>query len=253
MNNNEDNPIIEKHNGINVLRDDLLVGGTKSILMSSIIKPDIDEYVYASPVYGGFQIALSAYCQLKNKKATIFCAKRNIKHKNTLKCLSYGATVIEVSYGYLSVVEKKAREYCNNKSNIEKIIFGANTIENKMLISDRVKTVITQLGKEPDEIWCAIGSGTLISGILMTVNENVKVFGVQVGAEFIPDKEYKNLTIIKYPKAFDYESRLKVDFHSTANYDLKAFELCLKHQDKERKENKENNTKDKNVLFWNVL
>jgi len=238
------NITIEDHYGINVLRDDLLVGGTKSILMSSIIKEDINEYVYASPVYGGFQIALSAYCESKNKKATIFCAKRNIKHKNTLKCLSYGATVIEVPYGYLSVVEKKAREYCNNKSNVEKIIFGANTIENKKLISQRVKKVIQKLGEEPDEIWCAIGSGTLISGILQGVSKNVKVFGVQVGTEFKPDKEYTNLTIIKYPKAFDYESKLKIDFPSTTNYDLKAFELCLSNF---------NPSFNKKVLFWNVL
>lgn len=60
---------IEQHKGVNVLRDDLLTGGTKSILMPSIIGDDL-EYVYASPVYGGFQIALSAYCQSVNKKAT---------------------------------------------------------------------------------------------------------------------------------------------------------------------------------------
>lgn len=249
--------IIETHNGINVLRDDLLIGGTKSILMSSIIKPEIDEYVYASPVYGGFQIALSAYCQSKNKKATIFCAKRNIKHKNTLKCMSYGATIVEVPYGYLSVVEKKAREYIQNSNkNIEKIIFGANTAENKILISERVKEVIKHLGEEPDEIWCAIGSGTLISGILLAVSENVKVFGVQVGAEFKPPpkptnqtnttNQYNNLTTIKYPKPFDYESKFKTDFPSTANYDLKAFELCVKYQ-----ENKTD--KEQNILFWNVL
>ena len=43
---------IEKHYGINVLRDDLLDGGTKSILLDGIEKlyPYITEYVYASPV-----------------------------------------------------------------------------------------------------------------------------------------------------------------------------------------------------------
>jgi hypothetical protein len=56
--------VIEKHKCVNVLRDDLLPGGTKSILMPSIIGDSL-EYVYASPVYGGFQIALSAYCQTR--------------------------------------------------------------------------------------------------------------------------------------------------------------------------------------------
>ena len=79
----------------------------------------------------------------------------------------------------------------------------------------------------------------------MAVSEKVHVYGVQVGAEFTLDKEYKNVTIIKYPKPFDYESKLKIDFPSTPNYDLKALEVCLDHTQK--------NNCTKNVLFWNVL
>lgn len=233
--------VIENHYGIHVLRDDLLVGGTKSILMNTIDKPNITEFVYASPVYGGFQIALSAYCKSVGKKATIFCAKRISKHVNTQKCIDYGATIIEVPFGYLSVVEKKAREYCINKKHVEKIVFGANSEENKKIISNRVKLVLEQIN--PDEIWCAIGSGTLISSILMSVDESIKVFGVQVGAEFIPDKVYPNLTIIKYPKPFDKESKIMIDFPSTPNYDKKAFETCLKY----------NIDTTNKILFWNVL
>ena len=65
-------PIIKDHYGIKVVRDDLLPGGTKSILLASIDNPAINEFVYASPVYGGFQIAISIYCKSVNKKATIF-------------------------------------------------------------------------------------------------------------------------------------------------------------------------------------
>jgi hypothetical protein len=232
-------PVIQDHYGIKVVRDDLLPGGTKSILMKSIDDPSINEFVYASPVYGGFQIAIAMYCKSVNKKATIFCAKRNIMHANTRKCIEHGATIIEVPYGYLSVVEKKAREYCSGKPATHKIIFGAATIENKLLIKDRVLAAISTLGQEPDEIWCAVGSGTLISAILMAVSNKVKVFGVQVGADF--KEEYPNLTIIKYPKTFDKESKLNIDFPSMPNYDLKAFELCLQSKGKGT------------VLFWNVL
>jgi len=236
---------IEKHNGIHVLRDDLLMGGTKSILLSTLDEPNITEYVYASPVYGGFQIALSMYCKSVNKTATIFCAKRKIKHSNTFKCIYYGANIIEVDYGYLSVIEKHAREYSNGKSNIKKIVFGSKTEDNISLLATRTKNVIQVLGREPEEIWVAVGSGTLISGILRAVSNNVKVVGVQVGAEFIPEKEYNNLTIIKYPKPFDKESKIKPDFPSMPNYDLKAYELCIA--------NNKVIPNNKMVLFWNVL
>jgi len=233
---------IQKHYGINILRDDLLEGGTKSILFEGIEKqyPHITEYVYASPVYGGFQIALSAYCKKKGLKATIFCAKRAKKHPNTLKCIEYGANIIEVYPGYLSVVEKRARDYCEQKSHVHKFVFGANTPENIHIISERAKKIFHQLGSEPDEIWVAVGSGTLVKGILQAVN-NSKVYGVIVGADF----EYKhpNLTLIKYPQPFEKESSLEVDFPSMPNYDRKALELCLSQKP----------IFTSNILFWNVL
>jgi len=227
---------LEKHNGITVLRDDLLTGGTKSILMPSIIG-DANEYVYASPVYGGFQIALSAYCQKLGKKATIFCAKRKVKHANTLECIKYGATVKEIPYGYLTVVEKHAKDYCK-ETGAEKLVFGANSMENKILIGNRMRQIIKQLGREPKEIWCAIGSGTLVDSILMAT-ESAKVYGVQVGVEY--KKEHDRLTVLKYHKGFDKVSKHKANFKSVPNYDLKAFEYCEKHKVSD------------DVLFWNVL
>jgi len=233
--------ILETHYGIHVLRDDLLDGGTKSVLMESIAKknPQITEYVYASPVYGGFQIALSAYCKKHNLKATIFCAKRKIKHPNTMKCVEYGAKIVEVFPGYLSVVEKRARDYCEGKPHTYKIEFGANTPENINIIAKRTQQVFHKMKMEPDEIWVAVGSGTLISGILQAVNK-ARVYGVIVGSDF--HLKHPNLTLLKYPKPFDTESHINIDFPSMANYDRKAFELCLKHHNK-----------SKNVLFWNVL
>jgi hypothetical protein len=234
-----DTPIIKNHYGVHIVRDDLLEGGTKSILMKHIDKPDIKEFVYASPSYGGFQIAISAYCKKVGKKATIFCAKRNIKHPNTVKCLEYGANIIEVEYGYMSVIEKKAREYCLNKEGVHKIIFGAKTEENKKILGQRIKYVLDYV--KPDEIWCAIGSGLLVSAIMDNISLNMRVYGVQVGAD--PDLAFHDsLTILKYPKSFDKESKLKIEFPSMPNYDLKAFELCLKH-----------NKGTGKVLFWNVL
>jgi hypothetical protein len=232
---------IEPHYGIQVLRDDLLEGGTKSILMDGIVKqhPQIKEFVYASPVYGGFQIALSAYCKKHQLKATIFCAQRKTKHPNTIKCIEYGANIIEVFPGYLSVIEKRAKEYCSKHPNTHKIEFGANTIENIRTITERTRRVFKKLKGEPDEIWVAVGSGTLITGILQAVH-TAKVYGVIVGADF--HLKHPNLKLLKYPQPFETESQIQLDFPSMANYDRKAFEMCLKHRHQ-----------NKTVLFWNVL
>ena len=255
---------IEKYeiqNGIYVLRDDLLPGGTKSILIDSLVHvcDNVNEIVYASPCYGGFQIALSIFCKNNNKKATIFCAKRKVRHPNTEICVQNGANVVEVPYGYLSVVEKHAREYMRAREPAVtlKIAFGANSPENINMIASRAKRVIetfhTTYGTPPDEIWCAVGSGTLISGIIQAVDEMhskgsevspLKIYGVQVGKEFKGNNS-PNVTIIVYPKPFEYTSKLKVNFPSMPNYDLKAFELCLEYN--------KNSHDNKKVLFWNVL
>ena len=99
-----------------------------------------------------------------------------------------------------------------------------------------------------DEVWCAIGSGTLAESIILGTND-AKVFGVQVGAEYKKSKaisnNYDRLKVLKYHKSFDKVSKYKAPFKSTPNYDLKAFEYCMLHQ-----KNKIPKTK---VLFWNVL
>ena len=232
---------IKEHNGIFVLRDDFLPGGSKSVLIKNIIEnhPDKSEYVYASPVYGGFQIALSIYCKRHNLRCTIFCAKRKHKHPNTVLCKKHGAKIVEIPNGYLSVVEKHARDYCAKNVKRHKIEFGAQSPENIALITERAKRVIQTLGKEPDEIWVAVGSGTLVQGILGAV-KHATVHGVQVGAEV--GIKHPRLVLHKYPMPFDRESHLLPEFPSMPNYDRKAFEMCL---EKHKKEN--------TVLFWNVL
>jgi len=225
--------IIKNYEGVNVLRDDLLLGGSKSILMPHIINKDM-KYVYASPVYGSFQIALSSYCK---SNTYIICAKRKNLHYNTLKCKEYGANIIEVPYGYLSVIEKYAKEY-SEKINAIKITFGANTKENKILLSERMKQVIQKLKREPQEIWVAIGSGTLVESILDATKDS-KIFGVQVGHEY--KNTHERLKILKYHKSFDKVSNFKAPFQSMPNYDLKAYEYCMRYKE------------SKDVLFWNVF
>ena len=236
---------INEYNKIKVLRDDVLIGGTKSVLMPHIVG-GADEYVYASPVYGGFQIALSAYCTSIGKQATIFCAKRRETHENTLRCIAHGAKVVEVEHGYLSVVEKRARDYCA-ASGAQKLEFGAKTKKNKSLIAERMWSITKKLGEEPEEIWCAIGSGMLVEGILEGT-QNARVYGVQVGAEYT--ETHERLTVLKYKKPFGVKSKAIAPFPSTPNYDLKAWELCVEFAERDNYFAIRNG---KRVLFWNVL
>ena len=230
--------IIENHHNTYVLRDDLLPGGTKSVFMDKILDQSKDCFVYASPVYGGFQIALSAYATSIGKKAAIFCAKRKDPHTNSLKAKAAGGDVYQVPYGYLSNCTAKAREYAA-QNNGQLVEFGANYPAAINAIAERMKAVTVELGREPDEIFCAIGSGTLFKGIIKGT-ETAKITGVMVGADFTEALPAR-CSILKYHKPFAAESKASAPFPSCANYDLKAWEYCQKYRGKGV------------VLFWNVL
>ena len=236
--------VIENHQNVEVLRDDILPGGTKSVLLKNILDDSYDEYVYASPVYGAAQLALASYCKSIGKRATIFCAKRNKKHPNTQRCLDLGAKVVEIPYGYLHVVQHHAKNYCEETNSLL-LPFGLDTEESKNLIANRMRKVISKLGYEPDEVWCALGSGVLMEGILRGTT-TAKVHAIQVGKEYNIgirkfEEGFDRLLIHKHKLPFEKESKFQMDFPSTKNYDLKAWEMCI------------NNKGDGKIFFWNVF
>jgi threonine synthase len=189
---------------------------------------------------------------LYHKQAVIFCARHQIKHKNTIICKNLGAKIVEIYPGYLSVVQHRALEYAKKRDDRYYINFGAYSEQNINLLITRTQKVIEKWNKmaqtsassssqEPDEIWVAVGSGTLLTAIL-TATKKAHIYGVQVGADV--DIKDPRVTILKYDKPFEYESRFEAPFASMAHYDRKAFELLIKRRGYNPK---------KNILFWNVL
>lgn len=229
---------IEQHNGVHVLRDDLLPGGTKSIILPKILDPSKDYYVYASPVYGGMQIALAAYCRSIGKQAVIFCAKRKQPHPNSLRAKASGAIIYQVPYGYLSNCQSKARDFVA-RNNAQLIEFGGNYPAAIQTIACRMRQLIHQMGSEPDEVYCAAGSGTLLRGILAGTTK-AKVTAVQIGAQLTVERNHR-LVIVRYNIPFEKECKLKAPFPSCPNYDLKAWDVCMRYKSRGK------------VLFWNVL
>ena len=225
------------YNGIAVLRDDKLIGGTKSRFLKSLLDETKDGYVYATPVFGGFQIALSEVATSMGKRAILFTPERKKRHYNTIKCAQAGGVLFEVKPGYLSVLQKRAKDFIKHNPDYQYIEFGANYEIAIDSIAKTMRKVSDELGKEPKEIYCAVGSGTLVKGILKGTDQ-AEVTGVVVGKEF--NFKHERLRLIKYPKPFDKVSNYKAPFQSMPNYDLKALEVCMQLK------------KHNETLFWNV-
>jgi hypothetical protein len=228
------NPIIESYevsgNRIDVVRDDLLPGGTKQAAIMEFIRTMPDrEMVYASPRQGYAQIALAAACRSIGRKATIFTAKSKTWHERTIRASGMGAEIVEIPFGYLSVTQSRARKYCE-ESGSRLMPFGFSCREMVDAISNRA----VSLGISPAEVWSVAGSGTLQQG-LQQAWPDAKFYAIQIGKR--PEAGIAELIIA--PERYEQPAKDKPPFPSCDNYDAKAWQFIKQ-------------IASDGALFWNV-
>ena len=231
-------PILEEHEGIIVVRDDLLVGGTKRRAGDYLISSHhhVEEWVYgSSPAHGYAQIALQMICKQYGKKAVLFMAKRSKTNltKQQKIAIAEGADIRFVANGMLSVTEKRARDYVAEDPMRRKLLpIG---VDHPTAVAC-VARVAQGLPITPTEVWSVGSSGTLIRG-LQAAWPSANFHCVLVG--------HKG----NYGLAKTYQSPLKFSqevpwadlppFPSVPSYDAKAWKFVMQYA-------------SKGALFWNV-
>jgi hypothetical protein len=170
------------------------------------------------------------------RRVTIFCAKRAKPHPRSLMAKALGAQVIQVSPGYLTVAQSRARAYCA-ETGAQLLPFGLEGELAIQAIADAAAKIdLMTLGIE--EVWCAAGSGVLARGLARAwSNQPVKRFAVQIGRD-VSGAEVAGAEVIIAPWKFG-QAGPRAPFPSDPHYDAKAWDICRKHA-KGR------------ALFWNV-
>lgn len=225
-------PIVREHDGVWVVRDDLFPGGTKARFMP-VLFAGAEEAVYASPAEGGAQTALATVAKYLGKRATIFVAARAKLHPRTLEAARLGAKVVPVRPGYLSVVQARAKDYA--KANGAQLVpFGVDLPEAITRLADAALAT----GLDPDEVWCAAGSGVLARALAQAW-PRARRHVVQVGRELEP-QDVAGATIHVYPRPFSDVAKALPPFPSDPHYDAKAWETMTARKGRGR------------VVFWNV-
>lgn len=221
-------PILEEIEGILVVRDDLIPGGSKVRAIDALMNGKA-EYVYASPASGYAQIALAIGCAAKGKQATIFTAKRKELHKRTAEARQHGAKIVQVSCGYLTNVQAKARAYAE-LTGACLLPFGFDSQE----IRDALSDVALSLRINPKEVWTVAGSGTL-SRALQAAWPFARFYAVRIGKE--PDAG--KAEVLNAPEQFERDAQERPPFPSCSNYDAKAWRFIKQ-------------VATPGALFWNV-
>lgn len=196
--------------------------------MPIFFRPNVNEYVYASPVQGYAQVAL-AYCARRfGVRATVFCAARRQRHARTLEAEAVGATIHEVRPGYLSVTKARAIEYCR-ETGAYMIPWGCETPAFIAALAEVARSIPT-----PTEVWSAAGSGVL-SRALQLAWPNADFSVVRVGAE----PNAGRAKVYNAPEKFDDNAKRPPPFPSCSNYDAKVWRFVQQHA-------------SPGALFWNV-
>jgi len=233
-------PVIVEHEGIYVVRDDMIDGGSKSRFIQKIIResPEVEMVYGSSPATGYAQISLAKVCAHYNKKAILFMAKRNQQnlHPYQLKSMQYGATINMVENGMLSVTQKRARDYVAQEPLLRKLFpIGFDCIEVLHSIRDLAKS----LPVVPTEVWTVGSSGTLTRGLQLAwpgAEFNCVSVGHKMGqGELGCAKMYK--CEIPFDKPVKPEDA--PPFPSVPTYDAKAWKFIKQYA-------------KPGALFWNV-
>ena len=230
-------PVIVEHEGIKVVRDDLLDGGTKRRGFNVYVEsfPEVNEWVYASPRQGYAQLSLAYACKDLGKKATVTIPKGE-HYWLTDEAIRMGANIIEVPMGYLTNIQAKAKKYVEEHEGSALVPFGGD----HPIIIEAMKNVALSLNIEPPkEIWTVMSSGVLSRGLQLAW-PNAKVYGVQIGHN-TTEREIGRAQTMRSKYKFNQECKEqdRPPFPSSLTYDSKAWEFIKKHA-------------SEGALFWNV-
>lgn len=217
-----------EHEGILVVRDDGYPGGTKARVLS-VLFDGAREYVYASPAQGYAQVALAFAARRAGKRATVFTAQRKVWHARTLQAQAAGARIVPVPAGYLTVVQARARAYCQ-VTGAALLPFGLDAPGFLAALGD----VARALPVIPREVWTVAGSGVLTRA-LQQAWPRAAFHAVRIGAA----PHVGRATVHVAPERFEQDARLPPPFPSCSNYDAKAWRFIRAHA-------------SPGALFWNV-
>jgi hypothetical protein len=224
--------VIKQYEDFNVVRDDLLLGGTKQRGAVPLLEHMKEkEFIYAGPPTGFAQIALALAAKKTGKKATLFISKRRPMYKQTKIAKRLGANIVEVSRAPLKKLREMANEYAKSlthTSYVFKLGFEEQEFKNILLSSLREAIAGTPLQDFNGTLWVAGGSATL-ANIFYRLFPKAKINVVQIGKDIDWHIDRKRSDFYIAPEKFYEKARFPPPYPSVPEYDAKVWQFVKKH------------------------
>lgn len=217
-------PVLRNYGRFTVVRDDLLFGGSKMRWVYEICRasPEIQEWGYAGPAWGGASVAISAACFDLGLRSTHFQAWRKEQTERQKICAALGARIEQIKPGYLTNVRAKARADFAGREDARLIKWGAGDSR------ESIERIASQVPTEGiSEVWCAYGSGTLLEALHNVFKpRGLRICVVVVGAKISEKNRALADSIVEYHKPFAWRTKAFVPYPSCRHYDAKAWEVA---------------------------
>jgi len=224
-------PVVIEHEGVKVVRDDLIVGTKTRAADLLASKINNDTMVYSQPRVGLAGVSLLDVAKHHNKKVVLFmpASKRISLHQAC--CIERGAIPIFERIAAMPILNIKAKEWAD-KHNAFFIPLG---LKHELATAAIVYTASKI--SEPEEVYVAISTGVL-SRALQIAWPNAKFTCVAV-ARNLKAGELGRASVISEPLEFMQEEPIQPPFPTVRTYDAKVWKYIPKNT-------------GRNILMWNV-
>lgn len=235
LDNKGDNPfnpkvVIKQYDMFNVIREDVLPGGTKQRGLfwyaQDIVKAGFNEIAYAGPAQGVAQAAMGVISKYFKIPAHMFYSGKPGVLSNRARGL--GVIMHEINGG-LADCKHKAIEWSNMKKNRFLIPFGLDDGTFKEYLVIALRRATKHLNMDQKHVWLVGGSGVLIS-VLYHVFPKAYFHLIQVGKTIWGSSiDEARTQVFVHPDTFNTSAREMPEYPSISNYDAKVWYYAKKY------------------------
>ncbi len=226
-------PVVVEHEGVRVVRDDLIVGTKTRAGDLLAAKLNSDTIVYCQPRTGLAGVSIMDVARHHNKKVVLFMPSSKKVSLHQACCIEQGCTPIFERIAAMPNLNMMAKNWAMER----KYSFVPLGLKHELATAG----IIYAASKipEPDEVWVAISTGVL-SRALQIAWPNAKFNCVAV-ARNLKEGELGRANVISEPLEFQTPEKKEnlPPFPTIATYDGKVWKYIPKNT-------------GKNVLMWNV-
>lgn len=226
-------PVITVHDGVRVVRDDLIVGSKVRGGDLLISRCKYDTIVYSQPRVGLAGVSILDVAKRHNKKVVLFmpASKRISLHQAC--CIERGAIPIFKRIAAMPNLNAMGMKWAEEHNSF----FVPLGLKHELVTAGIVK--IASKIPEPEEVYIAISTGVL-SRALQIAWPNAKFNCVAV-ARNLKAGELGRATVISEPKPFNISEKEEnlPPFPTVPTYDGKVWKYVPKHTERD-------------ILMWNV-